>query len=803
MPIPGIFNHYFFCLKQTDRIYPCRFVAIFLMEKSIFLICILFFAGNLYGQTIHGKVFDAVTKEPVPAATISDTTGIVVTSGLDGSFKINTSAKTFKITSIGYQTRLAEVNGTMIAIALQPATSQLNQVVVSANRTAEKRSEAPIAIATVSSQTIQDTKAQRLDQLVNKVSGVNMVNLGNEQHEMSIRQPMNTNNLFLYLEDGLPLRTSAVFNHNALLEMNMSAAKNIEIIKGPSSALYGAEAIGGVINLITQAPPAYSSGYISGQTSNQGYKRVDGQVGTTSGKLGFIVSGYYANQTNGPIQYSDFHKTAVTARLDYHIDSATLWTNSVSYINYFSDMYGSLDRTHFASKNYSAQSFFTYRKVTALRAHSTLTHKWSANGTTSVTFLYRDNSVAQNPSYSIATYRTGGKATNPVSPDTASGNINTNAFKSYGLFLQHVQRFKFLNSKLIVGTSAELDPQSFFQDFIWIKKQTQNGVTNYVSYTKLNPDSVMANYHTVISNFGSYADYDFTIAPGLRISTALRYDAFQYAFVNALPGSKVTGGPSTITNYGKVAPKIGFTYNYHGIGFYGTYSEGYVPPQITDVFGKTTNNAYLLPQTFKNYELGGWLSLVQNKLYIDYSFYLMNGTNEIINVRLPDNTTAPQNAGATRHKGIEYGIIYRPVEDLYLRMSGTNALHKFVNYVASGVNYDGYEMPNAPHFSGNAEVVYKPHYIKGFRIGAEEQIIGRYYEDNKQLRTYDGFKVTNIRAGYEFGPAEIWVNALNVFNTYYATLATATVTGEKASYSYNLGDPRAFTLGLAYHFGKH
>lgn len=775
------------------------------MKKAIILFGLLLSIGVCFGQStaaIRGKIFDAVTKEPIVSATITDGDGHNAVSDLNGNFTIQTSKAMLKISSIGYQNYSVTVSTRELLIALQPSTNELQNVVVSANRTAEKRSEAPIAIATVSTQTIQDTKAQRLDQLVNMVSGVNMVNLGNEQHEMSIRQPMNTNNLFLYLEDGLPLRTSAVFNHNALLEMNMTAAKDIEIIKGPSSALYGAEAIGGVINLITQAPPAYASGYLSAQSNNEGYRRVDGQVGTTSGKLGFIVSGYYANQTNGPIQYSDFHKTAITARLDYHIDSATNWTNSVSYINYYSDMYGSLDSAHYAQKNYAAQAFFTYRKVYAVRGRSTITHQWSANGTTSATFLYRDNSVEQNPSYSIATYHTAGKASNPVSPDTASGNINTNAFKSYGLFLQHVQRFHFLDSRLIIGSSAELDPQRFYEDFIWIKKQTQNGITNYVSYSFANPDNVLANYHTVISNFASYLDYDFTIAKGLRISAAIRYDAFQYAFVNSLPGSNVTGGPSTITNYGKVAPKIGFTYNHDGIGFYGTYSEGYVPPQITEVFGKSTNSAYLLPQTFKNYELGGWLSLVQNKLYIDYSIYLMNGTNEIINVRLPDNTTQPQNAGATRHKGIEYGISYRPTGDLYLRLSASSAVHKFVNYVASGVTYNGYEMADAPHFTGNAQVIYKPHYIQGFRIGVEEQEVGKYFQDNLQQITYGGFRVTNIRAGYRLGKAEIWLNALNVFNTYYATLATATVTAGKASYSYNLGDPRAFTLGLAYHFGK-
>ena len=313
----------------------------------------------------------------------------------------------------------------------------------------------------------------------------------------------------------------------------------------------------------------------------------------------------------------------------------------------------------------------------------------------------------------------------------------------------------------------------------------------------------MANYNTVVSNFGSYADYDFNIAPGLRISTAVRYDAFQYAFVNYIPGSSVTGGPSTITNYGKVAPKLGFTYNYKGIGFYGTYSEGYVPPQITQVFGKTSNSAYLLPQTFSNYEVGGWLSLLNNKLYIDYSAYLMNGTNEIISVKLSDGTTQPENAGATRHIGLEYGISYRPTDELYFRLSATNAKHTFVDYIASGVNYDGKEMATAPNFSGNAELFYKPKYIKGFRIGIEEQQVGKYYMDNLQQYVYGGFNVTNLRGGYQLGRAEIWLNALNVFNTYYATIATATAgTNGSGSYSYNLGDPRALTLGISYKFGK-
>src|SRR3546814_1991851 len=90
-----------------------------------------------------------------------------------------------------------------------------------------------------------------------------MVSLGNELNQIAIRQPIGPNNRFLFLEDGLPIRTSAVFDHNGLVEMNMAAAKETEIIKGPSSSHYGAEAIGVAVNVITQAAPARSEEHTS------------------------------------------------------------------------------------------------------------------------------------------------------------------------------------------------------------------------------------------------------------------------------------------------------------------------------------------------------------------------------------------------------------------------------------------------------------------------------------------------------------------------------------------------------------
>ena len=81
------------------------------------------------------------------------------------------------------------------------SANQLNTVIVSANKISEKRITAPIALSVISPKTINALKANRIDYLLNTVSGVYMPTIGNEQHMMSIRQPISLKGLYLYLED--------------------------------------------------------------------------------------------------------------------------------------------------------------------------------------------------------------------------------------------------------------------------------------------------------------------------------------------------------------------------------------------------------------------------------------------------------------------------------------------------------------------------------------------------------------------------------------------------------------------------
>ncbi|HET7116881.1 MAG TPA: TonB-dependent receptor plug domain-containing protein, partial [Hanamia sp.] len=261
-------------------------------------------------KRITGTIIDAATHQGLQGATILDLQHKITTlSDQNGNFSLP-KTDSIEVTSVGYYTIREAVNGQKTIISLSPTFGSLNEVIVSGSRELQKRTEVPVAIDVISKTQINDSKATRLDMLVNKAPGVFMVDLGNEQHSMAIRQPLGYNNLYLYLEDGIPIRTVGDFNHNALIEINQASLQRIEVIKGPASSLYGSEAVGGALNFITQSPSPVLSGKIQAEAGTRGYKRTDFNLSNTYKKLGIYFGGYYADQTQVIADHNDFHKTA-------------------------------------------------------------------------------------------------------------------------------------------------------------------------------------------------------------------------------------------------------------------------------------------------------------------------------------------------------------------------------------------------------------------------------------------------------------------------------------------------------------
>src|SRR6185437_12468463 len=418
------------------------------MNKRICLTVLSMMAISMvFAQTkITGTIIDAATNQALQGATISELQHKINTvSDQNGNFSLP-DADSIEITSIGYYTAKKAVNEPTcpvgrqkMVIYLTPSFGNLNEIVVSGNRGTQKRTTVPVAIDVISKTQINDTKATRLDMLVNKVPGVFMVDLGNEQHSMAIRQPLGYNNLYLYLEDGIPIRTVGDFNHNALIEINQASLQRIEVIKGPASSLYGSEAVGGALNFITQSPSPFLSGTVQLTAGIRGYKRIDFNISNTYKKLGLYFGGYYADQNQPEREHNNFNKTALTFRADYAFNDKTKLVTVADYINYKTDQKGGLDSDHFFNKDYNSFYRFTYRKADAFRLRSTLSKKWNENNNTNFTVFYRNTSVGQNPFYSIADVA--------GNPSQATGQINDDAFTSYGAIVQHSKKINSLHAK--------------------------------------------------------------------------------------------------------------------------------------------------------------------------------------------------------------------------------------------------------------------------------------------------------------------------------------------------------------------
>lgn len=783
------------------------------MKKYItILITLLTIQHALAQNSIKGRIYDAQTLEPLTGASVRalhTETGTV--TDVNGNFSLKTDATEIVISMIGYQPKTVSASSAaLLTIPLETAIEDLQTVVVTGNREASLRTETPIAISKITPKQIDEAKPAAIYEVINKTPGVMMVNLNNEQHMMAIRQPMNTNAYYLYMEDGLPIRPMGVFNHNALLEMNQFTVSSIEVVKGPVSSIYGPEAVGGVVNFITQRPTALPTARVGVQFDQWGYRRLQYGAGVTLGKFGIYLGGLVGAQKNSWMTSSDYTKNAQYARLEYQFSPKARLVYTLSYSDYDSQTSGSVDSVAFYSRQYVSTTDFTYRKAYSVRTRLTFEKDWAKGSQSFITVFARDNKLGQNPSYGI---RWTSGAT------TARGEINSNNFRSLGVLAQHTQSFRFLNSKLIAGLNVDFSPNDYWSYQIDLNAQLRADKKSVEKYTiaKERPDVRIADYDANIRNSAVYLQYDFEPLKNLRVSAGLRYDNMSFDYVNNLDTDKNTGeaigGSKTYT---KTTPKIGLTYDLgKSKGLYANYSKGFAPSGLSAIFRKRPTPApngdlfyyNLIPATFTNTEIGGWASLLSNKVYVDVSVYQMNGLNELLNVRQPDNSTDYQAAGKTLHKGVELGITYKPGKELFIRGGGTYSIHRFDEFILSQRASDavkdvnGKDMPSAPRWLWNAEISYYPKWAKGLRGAIEWQHVSKWYQNQINTITYNGYDLLNFRVGYEWKGIEVYTNVMNLTDALYATNATrGNATTDRTTFT--PAAPRTFVMGLQYNFKK-
>ena len=145
---------------------------------------------------------------------------------------------------------------------------------VTATRTEQPLKEVPGRVAVITRQELKDMPVQTVDEALSYISGAHVERpsgIFSFKSVVSLRGLGNEQGRTLVLIDGVPQNTSDMGDVN-WNRINLEDVKRIEILKGPAASIYGNNAMGGVINIITKKAPKTWSGNLAASTTLQSDK---------------------------------------------------------------------------------------------------------------------------------------------------------------------------------------------------------------------------------------------------------------------------------------------------------------------------------------------------------------------------------------------------------------------------------------------------------------------------------------------------------------------------------------------------
>ena len=689
------------------------------------------------------------------------------------------------------------------ASAADPAESALPEMTVTGTREGELLSETPATVGIVKDQTLRETRPTHPKEILNQVPGVWVSNLSGEGHSTSIRQPLTTGAVYLYLEDGIPTRSTGFFNHNALYEINVPQSGGMEVMKGPGSALYGSDAIGGTINVLTRTPPKQAEFELSGEAGSYGWGRILVGGGNAHGDDAWRAS-LNLTRTDGWQDNAGYDRQTGTARWDRALGDDALLKTVLSFSKVDQQHVGKLNAGEFNATPRANNVPFSYRQVDAFRL-STAYEKETANSLLSITPYFRDNSMEILPNWSVS-----------YDP---SQYVTKN--KSFGFLGKYRRDFEPLRARLIVGLDFDYSPGSRDEDSVRLDKFTNAyGGTTY-SLNAAAPVQIY-DYDVTYRGISPYVHGEASLSDRLRLNAGLRYDDMQYDYENkfnngvagatlgaagAFPGNGWYGHvASTKVGYSHWGPKLGATYAFSDtLNGFAAYSNSFRTPSEGQVFrGSRESTAVkaqaaaealldLKPVIVDNLELG--LRGKSGALRYEASVYHMTKKDDLVSYVDPVTTQRTVvNAGKTLHRGIELGLGLPLAQDWQVDASLSYAKHTYETWAVSGTaDYSGKEMETAPRVIANTRLSYTPGYMNGGRFQLEWFRLGSYWLDAANTGKYGGHNLVNLRANYPFGKGmEVFGSVSNLFDKRYAETAD----GSGAAPTYTTGLPRMAILGL-------
>lgn len=236
-------------------------------SRALIMLCLCLFCSVFaFGQgDVTGTVEDSQTGEPLIGISVSVKGKVIGTiTDIKGKFKINTNTPvpfTLVITSVGYQSQEVDVTKVPSDFDIKLVEQSIlgQEIVVSASRVAESEMKSPVTVEKIDLRTIRETASNNFYDAMANMKGINLTTQGFLFKSVNMRGFGSTGNpRVVQMIDGMdnmsPALNFAVDNIVGMPELDV---ENVEILPGAASALYGPNAINGLILMNSKSPFLY------------------------------------------------------------------------------------------------------------------------------------------------------------------------------------------------------------------------------------------------------------------------------------------------------------------------------------------------------------------------------------------------------------------------------------------------------------------------------------------------------------------------------------------------------------------
>ncbi|MGB8327485.1 MAG: TonB-dependent receptor [Steroidobacteraceae bacterium] len=667
-----------------------------------------------------------------------------------------------------------------------PAPQALAEIVVTASHTPRRRLEVPVSITRLDAGELSLLGATHHAEALNRIAGVMIQRNSGEESLTAIRSPVLTGagscGAFLLLEDGMPIRPVGVCNVNELLEVNFEQAHAIEVVRGPGPAIYGANAVHGIVNVLTPDVGELPRRALALEGGPDAWKRVRLEARAAAGGSELGLYGL-ATHDGGFRADSGFDEAKLNLLFDRRVGNGTLRVRAAGTVL-------NQETAGFVRR------FDAYRDPLLRRSNpnpEAFRDAWS----TRLTLLYaatpcRDcdddlRIVARRSHMQFLQHFLLGEP------------LEINGQRSVAISLQRAQ-------PLTAATAWRAGIAAERADSDLVESQSGPTLQGSVAARAIRPAGLHYDYTVTATTTGAHASLDWHLADAWRASAALRFERTHYSYDNRMRDGNTAGDGTTCAfggclysrpadrsdSFTNLAPRFDLSYELApGQRLYGAWSRGFRPPEATELYRlqRQQSIAELDSERLQSAELGwraeraAWSASVA-------AFALAKS-----HVILRDANGFNVSDGRTTHRGFEYEWRWQLAHAWRLSAAGSVAWHRY----AFSRAIEGGET-----IVSGADIDTAPRHLHGLQLGfsiaqltgeLEVSHVGRYYVDASNAHQYPGHTLVNVRAAWDFAPRlRATLRLVNLFDRRYAERADYA----NGDYRYAPGRERAAFLEVAY-----